>query len=183
MSSKRSWVLTLTGAGVLLIAVLAFAFPTAAVAQCGTPQKSTCFTCHAHMDPMVNKGEWHIVHASKDICINCHGGNGTSLDPAVAHAGMTAHPLSDAYTDCHSCHPDDYMVRAQHFASTLGETAGSCTTPTPVPAAAVSNEPVAFQPALVGQVSQRPSAPSIIFGVSVAVFGLGLVVTLILRRL
>ncbi len=183
MSSQRSWLLMLTGITVLTLAVLTLFFPSSAVAQCGTPAKSTCLTCHAQQDPMADKGEWHVVHASKDICINCHGGNGTSMDATAAHQGMTAHPLSDAYTDCHSCPPDDYTVRAQRFASTLGETVGSCVTPTPAPVEAVGPQQIVYQPAPPERPSQAPSAPSVIFGVTVAVFGLGLAVTLFLRRL
>ncbi len=182
MSSQRSWLLILTGMMVLILAVFTLFFPSAAVAQCGTPAKSTCFACHAQQDPIADKGEWHVVHANKDICINCHGGNGTSADIALAHQGMTAHPLSDIYTDCHSCHPDDYTVRAQRFASTLGETVGSCVTPTAAPVDVASYQQIAYQPAPSEQTRQVPSEPSLIFGVAVVAFGLGLAVTLILHR-
>ena len=102
-------------------------------AQCGDQPPSSCLTCHAVEDPVDENGEWHIIHASKDICLSCHGGNGTTLDKELAHDGMTAHPLEDIYTDCHSCHPD-YDERAQQFSITLGVTPGSCATPTPIPA-------------------------------------------------
>ncbi len=183
MYSRHSWLLILTGTTVVMLALLTLFFPSAALAQCGTPEKSRCFTCHARQDPIADKGEWHVVHASKDICINCHGGNGTSTVAAEAHAGMTVQPLSDIYTDCHSCHPDDYMARAQRFANTLGETVGSCATPTPAPLEAVSYQRIVSQPAPAEPSSHPPSAPSVIFDVAVAVFGLGLAVTLILRRL
>jgi hypothetical protein len=87
------------------------------------------------------KGEWHSIHASKDICINCHAGNGSTMDKNLAHEGLVANPLNDIYTDCHSCHPEDYDVRAQIFASTLGVTPGSCATPTPIPISNTSGEP------------------------------------------
>jgi hypothetical protein len=87
------------------------------------------------------KGEWHIIHASKDICINCHGGNGTTMNKDLAHETLTANPLSDIYTDCHSCHPQDYVGRADLFAQTLGVTPGSCATPTLVPVGKPSSGP------------------------------------------
>jgi hypothetical protein len=109
-------------------------------AQCGDTQPSSCSTCHAREDPVNEKGEWHIIHASKDICINCHGGNGSTMDKDLAHESLMAHPLDDIYTDCHSCHPD-YDERAAHFAPTLGVTPGSCATPTPVPVGNIPGEP------------------------------------------
>jgi hypothetical protein len=183
MFSQRSWLVIQTGVLALVVTVLMMSFPTLAVAQCGNPEKSTCLTCHARQDPVLDKGEWHIIHAGKDLCLNCHGGNGTSADPALAHQGMTAAPLSDVYTDCHSCHPDDYTVRAQRFASSLGRTVGSCATPTPIPAEPVSYHPILVQSAPIVEASRASSAPSMIFGVTVLVCGLGLAVTLILRRL
>jgi hypothetical protein len=110
-------------------------------ADCGVPQPSSCTTCHLQEDPVSDKGEWHIIHASKDICINCHGGNGSTMNQDLAHATMTANPLSDIYTDCHSCHPEDYIGRAELFAPTLGITPGSCATPTPVPVSISSSGP------------------------------------------
>ena len=73
-------------------------------AQCGEPQPSSCVTCHAQEDPVNEKGEWHIIHASKDVCINCHGGNAITMNKDLAHENLMANPLSDIYTDCHSCH-------------------------------------------------------------------------------
>jgi hypothetical protein len=183
MSSQRSWLVIMTGVSLVLLSVLILSFPSVALAQCGTPEKSTCLTCHARQDPVLDKGEWHVVHASKDLCINCHGGNGTSKDAAAAHQGMTTNPLSDVYTDCHSCHPDDYSVRAQRFASTLGVTTGSCATPTAVPAAPVTYHPLIVQSVPAANAVHMPSAPSMIFGASVLVLGIWLAVTLILRRL
>jgi hypothetical protein len=107
-------------------------------AQCGNPGPSSCTTCHTQQDPVTDKGAWHASHAGKDICINCHGGNGSTMDKNLAHEGMVAQPLSDIYTDCHSCHPD-YVERAVPYAATLQITPSSCATPTPVAVSKVSN--------------------------------------------
>jgi len=109
-------------------------------AQCQEPQPSSCTTCHAQEDPVNENGEWHIIHASKDICMNCHGGNGSATDKDLAHEGLMAHPLDDIYTDCHSCHPD-YDARAARFAPMLGITPGGCATPTPTPVGNIPGEP------------------------------------------
>jgi hypothetical protein len=138
---SRKWFFLGSSITVLVaMAVLGILTTSPVRAQCGVPQQSSCTTCHAQEDPVSGKGEWHIIHASKDICINCHGGNATTMDKDLAHETLTANPLSDIYTDCHSCHPD-YDVRAQIFASTLGVTPGSCATPTQVPVINTSSEP------------------------------------------
>ena len=132
---RSLFIASLFGMGVLLMT------ETVRVrAQCENPPPSSCATCHEQQDPVNDKGEWHIIHASKDICINCHGGNGTVMDKDLAHDGLMAHPLDDIYTDCHSCHPD-YDERASQFAQTLGVTPGSCATPTPVLIDNPFNEP------------------------------------------
>jgi hypothetical protein len=180
---KLLFALIASGAMLATLSAIGFLSIQPAHAQCGTQEKSTCFTCHARQDPVQEQGEWHVVHAGKDLCINCHGGNGTSKDAAAAHQGMTTNPLSDVYTDCHSCHPDDYSMRAQRFANTLGVKVGSCATPTPVAAMAVSYNSLVIQPVPAANAVQRPSMPSMIFGASVLLFGIWLVVTLILRRM
>jgi hypothetical protein len=133
------WLLPIT---MLLAATfIYFAVSTSSVlADCGTSQKSSCISCHAPDGHVKGMGEWNSVHLNQDMCTNCHGGNGSSMNKDLAHAGIVAQPLSDIYTDCHSCHPD-YDVRAQIFASTLGITPGSCATPTPVPVNNTSGEP------------------------------------------
>jgi hypothetical protein len=103
-----------------------------ASAQCGTPPKSSCLTCHTEVDHLSGMSEWNKVHLNQDMCVNCHGGNGSSMDKALAHVGLVAQPLSDIYTNCHSCHPSDYVKKSSEYAATLNFTLGSCATPTPV---------------------------------------------------
>jgi hypothetical protein len=136
MSTKVlfQWLFIILVIGIVMLLLIV---TVPAQAQCDEPQPSSCASCHAHEDPINKKGEWHIIHAGKDICINCHGGNGTATEKYLAHEALTAHPLDDIYTDCHGCH-SDYDERAARFASTLGVTPGSCVTPT---SAAVSNIP------------------------------------------
>jgi hypothetical protein len=138
MYRQRFLVPLVIGIILLLVILVSLSMPFRALAQCGEPPESTCMTCHAKEAPVSDEGEWHIIHAGKDICVNCHGGNASATDKALAHEGMMTEPLVDIYTDCHSCHPADYEARAAQFAPTLGVTPGSCSTPTPV---AVSNLP------------------------------------------
>jgi hypothetical protein len=136
---SRIWLIKLVFIGILLIggSVLVWAMsPIPVAAQCGSnpPPDSSCYTCHVLEDPVSGNGEWHGIHANKDCCAKCHGGNCRVMDKDLAHKDMIANPLSDIYTDCHSCHPDDYQIRAETFAVDLGITPNSIPTPTPAPA-------------------------------------------------
>lgn len=135
----------LTGT-ILMIGILWSAVP--ATAQCGDiPRQSGCITCHETTAPLSANDIWHSVHARKDCCVNCHGGNWQSMDAAQAHEAMTANPLADIYTSCHACHPDDYEARAAVFAQMIGVTPGSRATPTPLPAIVLEEHPMVIQPA------------------------------------
>jgi hypothetical protein len=95
--------------------------PLAAQAQgVDYPPDSSCYTCHEESYPVFGKGEWHEIHARKDCCWNCHGGNSQSMDKDLAHVGLVRQPLEDMYTDCYACHPYDYPTRAERFAGALG---------------------------------------------------------------
>ena len=156
MSTKKSLTVIITGTVLLLVGLFCLQQTSPVFAQCGDPQPSSCTTCHAQEDPVSNKGAWHSSHANEDICINCHGGNGTAMDKNLAHEGMVTQPLSDIYTDCHSCHPD-YVERAVPFAATLQITPSSCATPTPV---AVSNVSSGLPPSSMVLPSNLTSAAS-----------------------
>jgi hypothetical protein len=112
-----------------------------ALADCGTPPRSSCISCHAPDGHVEVMGEWNSIHLSQDMCTNCHGGNGSTMDTDSAHVDIVAQPLSDIYTDCHSCHPEDYAARSAQFAATLGVTPSSCETPTPNAVYGESSEP------------------------------------------
>ncbi len=123
----------------LAIGLLVLLAPQAVVAQC-EDQKPSCCTCHATAHPVTNQGEWHAIHARKECCRACHGGNDQAQDKETAHVGMTLHPLQDTYLACHQCHPDDYQQRAEIFAVALHVTPQS-SEPTPHPAVAASTPP------------------------------------------
>jgi hypothetical protein len=99
--------------------------PREASAQCDSPSESSCYTCHEDTHPVSERGEWHTIHAGKDCCWNCHGGNDQVEDKDLAHVGLMLNPLEDTYLSCHACHPDDYQSRADRFARALGVKPGS----------------------------------------------------------
>jgi hypothetical protein len=149
---SRKWLVSLIFIGVLCLASGVFIWamtPTPVAAQCGSnpPPNSSCFTCHVEDNPVNEIGEWHGVHSNSDCCAKCHGGNCATMDEDQAHLGVVTNPLSDIYTNCHSCHPDDYLLRAEVFARDLGVTYASSPTPTPAPSGKIIASPLVILPA------------------------------------
>ena len=150
-----------------------------ASAQCENPPTSSCFSCHAKVDHLAGMGEWNKVHMKQEMCTSCHGGNGSTIDEAMAHADMVPQPLSDIYTDCHSCHPLDYTEKSKQLAASLKVTPGSCATPTPVPVSdAFGGPPAGINPISVRPLGKIPAANyfALILGVlaGLVLFMLGL---------
>jgi hypothetical protein len=144
-------VIDIIGIFVLALGVIVWALtPSTVTAQCGEnpPPKSSCITCHEKEDPVYQNGEWHGIHALKDCCTNCHGGNCSTMDKELAHEGLVAHPLEDIYTNCYYCHPSDYQARAERFAVILGVTPSSSPTATPFPVGPVAENPIVILPSL-----------------------------------
>jgi hypothetical protein len=135
-AQKISQTLLVASLVMLAIGLVVLFMPQAASAQCDD-QKPSCCTCHATAHPVVDQGEWHTIHARKECCRACHGGNDQAQDKETAHVGIVLNPLTDTYTSCHACHPTDYRQRAEVFAVALHVTP-------------MSSEPlthtVAFQP-------------------------------------
>lgn len=105
----------------LLISAVLFWPTSQASAQCGS-QSSSCKNCHEVQakDPVNNDGtQWHTQHQQIDACVSCHAGNPQSTDKDTSHTGMVAWN-SDVKAGCYSCHPDDYMEKAQIYATALG---------------------------------------------------------------
>jgi hypothetical protein len=158
--------------------VLGILTASAALAQCGDqPPASSCITCHEYQkaDPVYGKGEWHDIHASKDCCWSCHGGNTQTQDKEMAHLGMTKNPLEDIYVDCHSCHPEDYPAKAERFAVAVGVTPGSSPTRTPVPIGPFVEHPIVIVPPSVTSAPPAYLGPLVLGGLGFTVlFLLGL---------
>jgi hypothetical protein len=164
---------------ILAIGLAVLFLPQTVVAQCEDPLPSCC-TCHAEAHPVGEQGEWHTIHARKECCRACHGGNDRTDDKDAAHVGMTLHPLDDTYMACHQCHPDDYRQRAEVFAVALHVTPQS-SEPTPRPAVAESTPP----PLIVTPLPQAAAQATPVWDwpvvLVIALLALGLVV-LVWRR-
>ncbi len=172
--SHKPWLIWLGAALVAVAVALWAALPGSA--QCGDDFKhSSCITCHESLDPVYTEGEWHMVHARKDCCASCHGGNCTAPEKELAHEGMVAQPLDDIYTNCRACHPEDYPLLAERYAMILGVTPGSSPTPTPRPTCPAVTQKMVIQ----AQTTQAapPSTPVAMAVISMSI-ALGLLVGL-----
>lgn len=116
----------LSGAVLLVVGLMSWT-PQPAQAQCGS-QASSCKSCHETQGqmPVNSTGEWHTAHAFGDFCEFCHAGNVQAKGKEEAHVGLAA-PLDDVKAGCQSCHPTDYLDKAQIYASTLGVEVGDGT--------------------------------------------------------
>jgi len=177
MSRIFSLILWLAGILILATGFSVWASSTA-YAQCGdTPPKSSCITCHEKEDPVYKNGEWHGIHALKDCCANCHGGNCRMMDKTLAHKDLVAHPLDDIYTNCYYCHPYDYQDRAARFGTVLGVIPGSRLTPTPVPTSPAVEHPIVILPTSIPRAMAAFPWPLVLggFGLILAILaGLGI---------
>jgi hypothetical protein len=176
MSAQRvSQTLLVASLVMLAIGLVVLFAPQAAVAQCEDPSPSCC-TCHATAHPVFDQGEWHIVHARKECCRACHGGNDRTNDKEEAHVGMMLQPLDDTHLSCHQCHPDDYRQRAEVFAVALHVTPMS-SEPTARPAVVASISP----PAIVTPVLRAAEKATLVWewpvllAIVVLVMGLALI--------
>ncbi len=165
--------LCILAGAILFIGVVIFSImPSPVSAQCGdNPPPSSCITCHEIQAPVYENGEWHGIHARKDCCTNCHGGNCSADEKEWAHVGMVPNPLEDIYTNCHACHPYDYPQRAALFAVELGITPSSRETPTPVPNLTGNSQPpeVALPEDFTNVPAPKPPIGLINLGLSIVV--------------
>jgi hypothetical protein len=182
MSNK--WYITLLMIGIFLsgFSVLVWALtPIPVAAQCGSnpPPDSSCITCHASEAPIDETSPWHSIHAEKDCCVNCHGGNCRASDKDQAHMDVITNPLGDIYTNCHTCHPDDYQARAEIFASDLGITPGSISTPTPVPSGKILAKPLVILSTPASTTPSTPTLPGVIGGLVIMTLFVSGLITLV----
>jgi hypothetical protein len=114
--------------------------------DCSRPPESSCYNCHAQVQPVASQGEWHIAHARDGFCRDCHGGDDRTMDEAQAHIGTLRNPLGDTYLACHQCHPADYRQRAGVFAVALHVTPQSSEPTVRPPVAASTPPPIVLTP-------------------------------------
>lgn len=117
MSARFSSLKWLTA--IVVVGVLSFSTATSradSVAVAYNNEGSTCLSCHENLYYLYDTGKWFCVAKAPMDCVNCHGGDPTTLDQTAAHQHRTAHPIINGdTTTCQQCHTEDCADRVQQF--------------------------------------------------------------------
>jgi len=120
---NRGWfvsAITLT----MLIGALWLHYPTPAAAL-SLPEEGTeepaCNSCHDNLYYNHDLGKYYCVANARTRCVDCHGGDPTSLDKNKAHMNMEAFPVRGSdLSKCLSCHPEDCDTYVEKFSAVAG---------------------------------------------------------------
>lgn len=109
------------GIGLILIMLLGAKPLPAAQAQAATPEKDeNCLGCHENLYYLHDTGKWYCLCSLRARCTYCHRGNPDTVIEDEAHLGLVSNPASGDTADCQNCHPDDFEIRLEKFASLAG---------------------------------------------------------------
>jgi hypothetical protein len=92
--------------------------PSAVQAQEAIPtaDHGTCIKCHENLYFLHDTGNWFCIRESPMRCVDCHGGDPSSLQQEIAHASRAAHPVIDEdVSKCQECHPAECDERVTKF--------------------------------------------------------------------
>lgn len=108
--------------------------------------QGSCVKCHENLYFLHDTGKWFCLREAPMNCVDCHGGDPTSLIKEQSHSDRSAHPVfNDDSTKCLECHPAQRAERLRIFRETAG-----------IKKVIVQADyvPVAFQP-LVGSAAEQ----------------------------
>jgi hypothetical protein len=97
--------------------------PSPVHAQEATPtaDHGTCIKCHENLYFLYDTGNWFCIRESPMRCVDCHGGDPSSLKQEVAHASRAAHPvINEDVSKCEECHPAECDERVTKFGQVAG---------------------------------------------------------------
>jgi hypothetical protein len=81
----------------------------------------TCINCHENLYYLHDTGNWFCIRESPMRCVDCHGGDPSSLKQEEAHASRIAHPVIDEdVSKCQECHPAECDERVRKFDQVAG---------------------------------------------------------------
>jgi hypothetical protein len=86
-----------------------------------TADHGTCIKCHENLYFLYDTGNWFCIRESPMRCVDCHGGDPSSLKQEVAHANRKAHPIiNEDVSKCQECHPAECDERVMEFDQVAG---------------------------------------------------------------
>ena len=110
-------------AAVAAVAAIGVIGARSAHAQCEA-NASSCVDCHEiqRQRPVLDDARpWHRDHRFGDLCVACHGGDGSATSQLAAHAGRRD-PLADSTASCGGCHTD-HVARVDRYLAFAGPAA------------------------------------------------------------
>jgi hypothetical protein len=123
----------------LLMTVLLF--PLAVSADNPTPDDGNCINCHEDLYFLHDTGNWFCIRESPMRCVDCHGGDSTSLDKEAAHTNRKTYPiLNEDASKCQECHPEKVDERVAKFDRMAGISNVLVAMPYQPPGAPVADE-------------------------------------------
>jgi hypothetical protein len=83
--------------------------------------QETCVVCHENLYFLHDTGNWFCIRESPMQCVDCHGGDPSSLRQQEAHASRKAHPvINEDASKCQECHPAECDERVAKFNQLAG---------------------------------------------------------------
>jgi hypothetical protein len=142
MCKRKIYRLCLTIALMSVVALFKSAIETTRVhAQEPIPisDHGTCIRCHEDLYFLHDTGNWFCIRESPMRCVDCHGGDPSSLKQEEAHANRKAHPvINEDISKCQECHPaecDERLVKFDQVAGISEVLVAVPYQPTPAPSA------------------------------------------------
>jgi len=97
--------------------------PTLVHAQEPTPMPDhgSCIKCHEDLYFLHDTGNWFCIRESPMRCVDCHGGDPSTIKKEDAHTNRKAHPIiNEDVSKCQECHPAECAERAAKFDRVAG---------------------------------------------------------------
>jgi hypothetical protein len=86
-----------------------------------TADHGNCIKCHENLYFLHDTGNWFCIRESPMRCVDCHGGDPSSLKQEQAHTNRKAHPIiDDDVSKCQECHPAECDERVRKFDQVAG---------------------------------------------------------------
>jgi hypothetical protein len=122
MSNKKTSLLRLMIAGLSVVSLMiCITGPVHAREPTPSSDHGTCIRCHENLYFLHDTGNWFCIRESPMRCIDCHGGDPTSLKQEQAHFNRKVYPvINEDVSKCQECHPEQSSERVAKFDQVAG---------------------------------------------------------------